>query len=157
MSHFARSAALAAEVSAEASAHWKATAASRSANPCESSCKRALWQSASTFRTAAADPLSMKSSALIIDNVPPLPSRPDSSGRPSGPSYRLWIPPRRAPERPSVTGKRLLSAAFSPVQIIRRHSANVLSEGDTFTKDSTRFTSAQWFAHRASAAALAFA
>jgi hypothetical protein len=37
------------------------------------------------------------------------------------------------------------------------HSANVLSEGDTFTKDSTRFTNAQWFAHRASAAALALA
>jgi hypothetical protein len=33
----------------------------------------------------------------------------------------------------------------------------VLSEGDTFTKDSTRFTNAQWFAHRASAAALALA
>ena len=56
MFHFARSAAPAAEVSAEASAHWKATAAPRSANPCESSAKRARWQSVSTFRTAAADP-----------------------------------------------------------------------------------------------------
>jgi hypothetical protein len=50
--------------------------------------KRAILQSVSTFRTAAADPLGMKSSALIIDTVPPLPSQPDSSGRPSGPSYR---------------------------------------------------------------------
>jgi hypothetical protein len=88
MFHFARSAGPAAEVSAEASAHWKATAASRSKNPCESSVKRALWQSVSTFQTAAADPLWMKSSALIIGTVPPLPSRPDSSGRPSGPPYR---------------------------------------------------------------------
>jgi len=39
--------------------------------------KRAILQSVSTFRTAAADPLGMKSSALIIDTVPPLPSQPD--------------------------------------------------------------------------------
>jgi hypothetical protein len=88
MFHFARNAAPAAEVSAEASAQWKATSASRSASPCESSIKRALWQSVRTFRTAAADPLGMKSSALIIDTVPPLPFQPDSSGRQSGPSYR---------------------------------------------------------------------
>jgi hypothetical protein len=50
--------------------------------------KRAILQSVSTFRAAAADPLGMKSSALIIGTVPPLPSQPGSSGRPSGPSYR---------------------------------------------------------------------
>jgi hypothetical protein len=76
MFHFARSAAPAVEVSAEASAHWKVTAASRSTNPCESSAKRAFWQSVRIFRTEAADPLGMKSSALIIDTVPPLPSQP---------------------------------------------------------------------------------
>jgi hypothetical protein len=89
---------------------------------------------------------------------PPRPKKLDRHhAQSSGPLYRQWIPPRRAPERPSVTGKRLLSAAFSPVQIIRRHSANVLSEGDTFTKDSTRPTNSRWFAHRTSAEASAFA
>jgi hypothetical protein len=39
---------------------------------CFSFAKRAILQSVSTFRTAAADPLGMKSSALIIDTVPPL-------------------------------------------------------------------------------------
>jgi hypothetical protein len=54
-------------------------------------------------------------------------------------------------------GEAALVRGVYPVHRIRRHSANVLSEGDTFTKDSTRSNNARWFAHRDSAAALALA